>query len=417
LYACLFAYSGESSLVELARQFSPVLEQIDERTVAFSIAGLGRLFGDAHSIAVAISQAGQRMAIAASLAIACNLEASILAARNVRGVTIIPAGDEARALASISVEALPAAPETLATLRRWGVRTVGELAELPEAGLTERLGDAGRRLWRLARGQDTRILDTAPPREEYCARQVLDHPVELLEPLLFVISAQLYKLTRRLEHQGSSASRITVELELEEGTLFVRTLELPLALRDPKALLKQVQLSLEAEPPQGAMVAVRVTLDPTRPRVAQGGLFLATGPEPEKMETLLARLRALVGAGHVGSPEILNTHRPDAYALRPCSFAPAEAASPAQQPLRLAFRYFRPPVAARVLLDQGRPRRIDSAQVSGSVKQAAGPWRTSGEWWAATAWNRDEWDVVLEGHSTYRLYVVSQRWFVDGCYD
>jgi protein ImuB len=63
------------------------------------------------------------------------------------------------------------------------------------------------------------------------------------------------------------------------------------------------------------------------------------------------------------------------------------------------------------------PKRILSDRVSGIVVQAAGPWRTSGEWWTDTAWDRDEWDVVLEDSAIYRLYVAADQWFLDGSYD
>jgi protein ImuB len=59
--------------------------------------------------------------------------------------------------------------------------------------------------------------------------------------------------------------------------------------------------------------------------------------------------------------------------------------------------------------------------VAGVVRQTAGPWRTSGEWWASTAWSRDEWDIALDSGGLYRLYCVHapQRanWFLDGSYD
>jgi len=55
--------------------------------------------------------------------------------------------------------------------------------------------------------------------------------------------------------------------------------------------------------------------------------------------------------------------------------------------------------------------------------RAAGPWRTTGDWWAEDAWARDEWDVSI-GISTseqglYRIYKDLQTgaWFVEGMYD
>lgn len=415
MYACLFGSSPR--LAELAGQFSPLVEKADGDSVVFSIAGLGSMFGDAHRIASAIARQGAAMGITANLAIASNPSAASLAARHLPGTTIIPAGHEARALAGISLDSLPGEAGLLNTLHRWGIRTLGELGALPESGLVERLGSAGARLRRLALGQGDALLDVQPPEIEYAARQDLDHPIELLEPLLFIISAQLNELMRKLLSNGCAANRAAVKLALEGGGEFIRVIELPVAVRDAAALLKQIQMSLDAQPPPAASVAVSVTLDAAEPRVAQGGLFLPPTPEPEKLQTLLARLRGLAGERCVGSPEILNSHRPDAHRLRPCAFSPSEPGKPAPQLLRLALRYFRPPISARVTVRDGMPERVASSRATGRVVQCGGPWKTSGEWWMESAWNRDEWDVLLEDRAIYRVYLASEKWFLDGCYD
>lgn len=419
MFACL---SGDSPrLAELAARFSPLVENrganTGSATVVFSIAGLGSLIGDSHQIASAIARQGAAMGLAANLAIAPNPSAAILAARNLPGTTILTPGHEAQALAPIPVEALPAAPDQILTLRRWGIRTLGELGALPEAGLVERLGASGSRLRHLALGHGDSVLDIQPPAIDYTAHQELDHPVELLEPLLFVLSSMLHELTRKLQRNGGAASRVTVTLTLERRKTFQKDIDLPVAVCDPVALLKQIQLALEAHPPRAASVAVGVTLHPAPPRVAQSGLFMPAAPEPEKLQTLLARLRALAGEDHVGSPELLNSHRPDAYRLRPCAFDPGEPKDAAPRVLHLALRYFRPPVAARVDMDRGVLKRVASSRVSGRVLQCAGPWRTSGDWWTDTVWSRDEWDVVLEDRAIYRLYLTSDQWFIDGSYD
>ncbi len=422
MFACLFGRSPH--LAALAAQFSPLVETVDPDTIVFSIAGLGRLFGDTNQIVSEISRRGEEMRIVANLAIAANPAAAILAARHLRGVTTIARGQEPKILGALPVAALPADPALLVTLERWGIATLGDLAALPEIGIVERLGEAGARLRRLALGQETRILDAATAPKAYTARHELDHPAALLEPLLFIISAQLHDLTQQLQQQGRAAGRVTITLELDDknNNEFTCTLDLPIAMRDPKALLKQVQLSLEAHPPQAATLAVRLTIDPAAPRIVQSGLFTPATPEPEKLQTLLARLRALAGEANVGSPEILNTHRPDAHRIRACSFEqtpaePAPAPTAEHPPLHLAFRYFRPPLAARVTLHAGLPQHIFADRISGVVLQAAGPWRTSGEWWADTAWDRDEWDILLQDRAIYRLYQAADRWFLDGSYD
>jgi protein ImuB len=57
----------------------------------------------------------------------------------------------------------------------------------------------------------------------------------------------------------------------------------------------------------------------------------------------------------------------------------------------------------------------------GPVITASGPWKSSGEWWRADRWDREEWDVVVDtraqGGVLYRLYRHRLRWFVEGVYD
>jgi len=56
---------------------------------------------------------------------------------------------------------------------------------------------------------------------------------------------------------------------------------------------------------------------------------------------------------------------------------------------------------------------------SGAIVQAAGPWRTSGEWWTDRSWNRNEWDVALKTGPVCRIYQdrATDGWFFDGLYD
>lgn len=415
MFACLSGNSAQ--LVELARRFSPLVESVDGATVLFSVAGLGRLIGDERAIAAAVARGASELGVTANLAIGENPAAAVLAARHLPGVTILAPGEAARVLAGVPVGALPASPEVLLTLERWGVRTLGELAALPEMGLVERWGEEGTRLRRLALGEGEQLLNVPRPDVEYSGRQELEDPVGLLEPLLFLISAQLHRLTGELQRNGRAARRITLVLELDGGGEFRRVLELPFPMRDPRALLKQVQLSLEARPPQAASVAVQVELDAAEPRVVQGGLFCPPVPDPEKLHTLLERLRALAGKDRVGSPELLNTFRPGAYRFQPCVFEASEPLEEPAGPPRLAFRYFRPPLAARVVLRNGRLAHIASERISGEVIRAAGPWRSSGEWWGETAWARDEWDVMLAGDSVHRIYCSARQWYLEGSYD
>jgi protein ImuB len=284
---------------------------------------------------------------------------------------------------------------------------LAELAALPELGFIARFGEQGERLLRLARGETHRSLRVMGPFESYQRRIELEHPQRLLEPLLFVIASLLNELM-----QGLSFNRVTLGLTLEKRPEHRRTLEFSVPVRDPKVILKQLQFDLEAHPPPAAILGIEVKLNPAEARVLQHDLFIPQAPAPEKLQLTLARLTALLGEGNVGSPELLDTHRPDAFVMRGFSSeAPASATQPAK--VRFAFRYYRPAMAAQVHVKAERPVAVNAQP----VLTAAGPWRASGDWWTAAPWDREEWDVELSNGGLYRMYAASARWFLEGMYD
>ena len=58
-------------------------------------------------------------------------------------------------------------------------------------------------------------------------------------------------------------------------------------------------------------------------------------------------------------------------------------------------RIFRPRLAARVELREGRPAKIFFRGLYGRVVTASGPWRISGDWWREDAWQQEEWDLEI----------------------
>jgi hypothetical protein len=62
----------------------------------------------------------------------------------------------------------------------------------------------------------------------------------------------------------------------------------------------------------------------------------------------------------------------------------------------MSFRVFRPPLPINVRSREGQPAEIVLQGRRGEVQKAAGPWRTSGEWWREEQWMEDEWDVEIQ---------------------
>ena len=417
-----------TTLLALGKAFSPEVEQSDELTIVFAITPLIRLIGGPEEVASEIARRAMERGIrGGQIGVAANPEVAILASRHTKTLLFIPAGEERRHLARLPIEALfePTADlEAIEILDRWGIRTIEDFTKLPEAGIAERLGLRGLKLLKIARGEAARPLRPVREGVRYEERLETEHPVALLEPLLFLIARLLNELCARLRTHSRATTEIRLKLELENQTAHTRHLQLPFPTYDAKALAKLVQLDLEAHPPTAPIAALTIAVVPVDPRVVQHGLYTAPAPEPEKLELTLSKIRAMVGAGKAGSPELLNTYKPDAWQMR------STPPGPRQQGLvfveadekccvRLAFRYFRPPLEARVeLAEEGVPKRIYASGVWGAVVQVAGPWRASGEWWNGDErWSRQEWDVALNDGAIYRLFTSAQRWFVEGTYD
>jgi protein ImuB len=464
------------ALLDLGWSVSPRVEDSAPDTIVLDLAGLSGLFGPEEKIADELAKRGSGLGLIARIAVAENIEVAILAARGLPGVTLIPPGEEANRLKTLPVHTLLPSFEILETLTRWGVETCGRLAALPVIQLSERLGQEGVRLHTLARGVLVRSLVLAKPSDYFQEEMELDDSVEELESLSFVLGRLLDQLCERLAARSLSARSIRMEFDLERSfekglqlsahadqhklipRKFEKTLALPVPMRDSKLLLKLVRLRLQSDPPPAAVIKIALSAEADRVRNTQRGLFLPASPEPEKLELTMARLANLVGDANVGSPQLMDTHRPDAIRMERFRLAQEAVGGRKKKPIaavnknsslssRMAkpangFRLLRPSVPARVELRDGLPVRVFFQGARGEIVAASGPWRTSGEWWQ-DPWDQAEWDVEvrfsaspqknkrssgpssnssLNPGSERGLYLIyydlrQQGWFLRGMYD
>ena len=321
-----------------------------------------------------------------------------------------------------------------------------------------------------------RTLALCEPPVHFEEAMELESAVETIESLSFLMNRLLEQLCARLEARALAVQELKLRLQLERrvgdeqtttlqelvdaqnvshfpdrsnGNLYRRTLLLPVAMRDPKVFLKLLQLDLAAHPPGAPACKIWIAAEPARPRSAQRGLFLPITPETEKLEVTLARITGVVGERRAGIAKLLDTYRPGAFCME--RFVSQQESSKGDRSLTLsdttdipplALRVFRPARQVRVHLAEGRPCKLaalgwnaDRDELQGKILWSAGPWRSSGDWWAeqsaaksadegAQVWDREEWDIALansDGASValYRIYrdEGTGQWFADASYD
>ncbi|HYL63470.1 MAG TPA: DNA polymerase Y family protein [Candidatus Methylomirabilis sp.] len=412
-------------------------------TVLLDINGCEKLFGSPEKIANDLKRVAAEVGLDANVAVAANPQAALCAARGFPDVSILAPGGERQKIGALPLATLKAPLDFIETLHRWGIHTCAEFAALPEVAVVERFGQQGRRWHLLAQASDPVPLIAKEPPAEFEECMELEFPIELLEPLMFVLNRLLDQVCVRLRMHVLATSEVQVILTLQRNDsrnrkplLHVRTLKLPFPTKDSRSLLKLLQLDLQAHPPTSPVTAVRIVALATHGRTRQFGLFLPLSPEPERLQVTLARLQSTLGEGRVGTPVLLDTHRPNAFQLNP--FVLPEHAfvqHRSKHPTTAALRIYRPPLLAFVELEDGKPQRIVCDRVKRRVLAFAGPWRTKGDWWSETSWARDEWDVLIpslhpkrrldsddfhsEETALYRIYcdLRSANWFVEGIYD
>jgi protein ImuB len=473
--------TAHAALLDCAQSFSPRVEAHGCDTIVLDLAGLQPLFGALPKIARALARRASDLGLETNVAVAGNPDTAALAARGFSGVTVIPEGKEAEQLGSLPVEVLlgnstQESGQLLETFSRWGIRKLRDLAALPHLAVSERLGQAGIHLQKLACGATSRTLVPVEPALIFEEVIELEYPLLLLEPLAFLLGRLLEQLCARLEARALATQELRLCLELKNGwqiedlstnngatgalarpgqsRLFRRTLRLPVPLLDSRTFLKLLQLDLKAHPPGAPIVKIQLSAEPVRPRAAQNGLFLPPSPEPEKLELTLARIAGIVGEDKVGSLELLDTHRPGGFRMQrfapepispqkhrdternnshfsiqknfsvsPCLRGGFSTGSP--DDLVTALRILRPPVDVAVTMQDGKPASINcpkSKEMQGEILWAAGPWRSSGDWWEQEGWAHDEWDIAVRGEAGIALYRLVRdrlggRWTLEGMYD
>ena len=440
--------AARDALLDCAHFFSARVEDTNQQaanaggkskpsdTAILDVAGLERLFGPPAKLSHAISSYVSNMGLTANIAVANNPDTAMHAARGFFGVTVIASGKEYERLGNLSIRLLEPSEELLDTLEHWGIRNFCDLAALPTIALRQRLGEEGLRLQKLAQGRAQRTLVPVEPTTKFEEAIELEDAVELLEPLLWILNRLLEQICARLEARSLAASQLRLELELagyedqsaEEQqagrSIHQRTFQFPIPIQDNRTFLKLLQLDLSAHSPSGPVKKIFLAAEAAPPRFAQAGLFLPRGLHPERLELTLARIRSMVGDDRVGSPELLDTHAPNAFRIRP--FRPHavginhDRQSPAQ---KTALRIFRPPLQAKVQIKRGVPTHVFVRGQAHQVTVAAGPWRNHGGWWTEQAWTRDEWDLELRTEEScpwlVRIYreLSSAKWFVESSFD
>jgi len=236
---------------------SPVIEPAELGRVYVGTDGLERLFGPPRRQLQIMAEAVGDVA-----RLGCargKFTAWVAAAKATPGNPVVVSEEEQQTfLRAQPVAALPLHPDNHRRLQQLGLKTLGDLAALPEAAVVAQFGREGRAAWRLAAGRfDEPVTGKARPQPIVAS---LDYPSPVADRgmLAHTIGVLIEHALRDPRRTGWRVQTVRVRAALEQGASWM----IEAMLKDPAALRERILAPLlthlERTPPTGAVESLAV---------------------------------------------------------------------------------------------------------------------------------------------------------------
>jgi len=210
-------YSAVSrQVMEVLRRFTPVVEQVSIDEAFLDVAGSEALHGTPMQIAVDIKRAiSSELGLVVSVGVATTKLVAKVASdlEKPDGLVLVQPGHEAAFLAPLPIARLwGVGARTAAGLAEYGVRTIGDLAALPEDLLQRRFGTQGLLLAQRARGIDPSPVSAAEPARSVSHEHTFDVDTSDPEVLERTLLALAEGVGQRLRAGGVKAHTIAAKV-------------------------------------------------------------------------------------------------------------------------------------------------------------------------------------------------------------
>lgn len=421
-------------IADACDRFTPLVEAEPPDGLVLDMSGCLHLFDGEAGLIAAVEASMQRWASQSRLAMASTPEGARALAR----FQSVPARDEAAALRRLPVAALEMDAEAERSLRRAGLKRLGDLADRSSAPLAARFGSALiDQLDRVLGRSDSRITPRRALPALILERRFAE-PIATADIAMTVIGDLSAEAAAILEERRRGGRRFVARLYRSDGHVIDLSVESGLPLRDPARIqrLFEERVGALADPidPGFGFDMIRLAVPHDEP-LAAAQLALEGGEAREEVvAALIDRLSTRVGRHRVRRFMPRDSHLPEQASLAlPAIELPSPAAWPEPQagepPLR-PIHLFDPPQPVDVIagLPDGPPQRFRWQRRLHEVARTEGPERIGAQWWRRApddpGLTRDYYRVEdvrgrrfwLFRHGLYGEERTDPRWYVHGLF-
>jgi protein ImuB len=383
------------AIADWCARYTPLVATEGSDGLLLDIGGCAHLFGGEAALLSDLATRLARFGFALRAAIADTIGAA-WAASHFSEARIVASGAERTLLAPLPLAALRLPDDTVAVLKRVGLKRIADIIDLPRSPLAARFGGGLLRQLDRALGREREPLSPRLPVPPYFSEQPFAEPIAREEDVLAVTQRLAARLAVMLEQRGEGARRVELRLFRTDGAVRCIDAGTSRPIRDPQAIRKLFVERLaavgdELDPGFGFDLARLSVLaaEPFRPeQVALGHQENAA-----ELDGLVDRLAARLGSRRIARLVAQDSHIPELAAAA----LPAQLSITRRENGWEGFRRFRAAVelAPRPLRLLAQPERIQVAPMEvdkppikfqwrrawHEVASADGPERIEAAWW------------------------------------
>ena len=432
--------AGDAALVrrlaEWSGRWSPLVE-VDGDGLRLDATGVAHLFGGEEGLVRDVERSFARLGLTVLTAIAPTAAAAWALARfssprrgegdsakqsGVRGFSAnrvgrtpspcpLPAGERelVAQLVPLHVSALRLEPETVITLERLGLKTIGALLDMPRLALARRFRGAEDVVDALDRaiGRKDEPLTAAPSDPPPRALIKLEEPATHPEAAVQALERLTPKLVEQLQQRHLGARRLSLTGYRVDGSTAVASVATAIPNREPKHLERLLGDKTAALNPEFGFDAFALTADWCEPLGAAQDSLVEEPSGTRDLARLIDRLTVKLGVRTVRRPQAEESHLPErasGWVAAISSSLPQSDGAEHHRPHHLLDR----PEAIDVIYatPEGMPHRFVWRRAVHDIARAEGPERIAPEWWrqASSARLRDYYRVEDQAGRRYWIY-------------
>ncbi len=428
-------------LAAACNRFSPWTAPDAPDGIWLEASGLAHLFGGEQPLLRAILTYLHDLGFAARAALAGTAGVAWGLARYSNAVaTIVPPGDEAAAIAPLPVKALRIGADSAALLNRLGLKTVGQILDIPRASLRARLGTAITARLDQALGREGEALSPLMPEPVYAARIEFADPLTAFAGLEQTVRILIGDVAQKLKADGKGARRFALMLFDTENGATKLSVRMTRSSCQPGHIFRVFKERLTALEGRfgthmgfdaAALYAMRAEPIESRQTDLLGSAS-DDGGDRERIAQFLDRVSARLGEKAASRFAFEESHWPEhaAHQVSATASAQMQVTAPAFSLPRPLMLLPRPePIDVIALVPDYPPRKFVWRRRHHKIARAEGPERISPEWWRGASGGekipaaRDYYVVEDEDGQRFWLFregvygkSEDQFWFMHGLF-